>query len=245
MAYVPLVRTASLILTVAALSCGCGPPPSPPPPPPDDAGTVTLLDSGPSGVDSDNDGLCDETELAWGTDPMAPDTDLDGLNDRAERDFGYAPLLPDSPARDLLVFLEETEASTAQFPIQRIVRGAGESYTGAFTAPFVANRLDYDASTFLERVHAVGANPMENVFEVRPEEQRFIGVFGRTELTYEIRFQFAGATPRGCVTAFPFTHQIKREDGVTVGFGRFLLVVLPDGSRLHDAEWCVPDGGCI
>ena len=206
---------------------------------------MVLLDSGPSGIDTDGDGLCDETELAWGTDPGAVDSDLDGLTDRAERDFGYAPLLPDSPSRDLLVFLEESDVSTAQFPVQQIVRGNGETYTGAFNATPVANRLGYDASTFLELAHAVGAFPMENVFEVREDEQRFVGVFGRTELTYEVRFQFAGATPRSCVTAFPFSYQIKREDGVTVGFGRYLLVVLPDGMRLADSEWCVPDGGCI
>ncbi|MCB9598625.1 MAG: hypothetical protein H6719_38270, partial [Sandaracinaceae bacterium] len=196
-------------------------------------------------IDTDGDGLCDETEIAWGTNPEAVDSDLDGLTDRAERDLGYAPLLPDSPPRDLLVFLEEAEGATAQYPIQRIVRGNGEVYTGAFVATRVANRLDYDASTFLEQAHAVGAYPMENVFEVLPEAQQFRGVFGRTELTYEIRFAFDGATPRSCVTAFPFSYQIKREDGVTVGFGRYLLVVLPDGGRLENAEWCVPDGGCI
>ncbi len=241
----PLARTASLFLCVAALAGGCDGGDPPPPPPPDDAGMVVLMDSGPTGVDTDVDGLCDDTELAWGTDPGAPDTDLDGLNDRAERDFGYAPLLPDSPSRDLLVFLEEAEGATTQLPIERIVRGSGESFAGAFSASPVANRLDYDASTFLEAALAVGAYPMENVFEVQPEGQRFVGVIGRTELNFEVRFAFGGATTRSCVTAFPFTHQIKREDGVTVGFGRFLLVVVPDGARLADAEWCLPEGGCI
>jgi len=203
------------------------------------------MDSGPDTLDTDGDGLCDATEIAWGTDPFAVDSDLDGLTDRAERDFGYAPLLPDSPGRDVLVFMQEGPGSTAQLPIETIVFGQGETYTGGFQALPIANRLDYDAATFLELAHAVGATPRENVFEVRPDEQRFVGVFGRTQLTFEVRFAFGSATPRECVTAFPFRYQVKREDGRTVGFTRFLFVLLPVGERLETAEWCVPDGVCI
>jgi len=239
-----IARYAPLVAMLAALLGGC-PGPQPPPPPPGDAGVIDLMDSGPDTRDSDGDGLCDATEIAWGTDPLAVDSDLDGLTDRAERDFGYAPLLPDSPERSLLVFMNENDASTAQLPVEGIVRGEGESFTGGFQALPIANRLDYDADTFLELAQAVGANPMGNVFEVRAEEQRFVGVFGRTQLTFEVRFAFGSATPRGCVTAFPFRYQIKREDGRTVAYGRYLLVVLPDGERLDTAEWCVPDGNCI
>lgn len=217
----------------------------PPPPPPTDGGEPTPPDSGPSFLDSDGDGLCDDTEIMWGTDPMAADSDRDGLTDRAERDFGYAPLEADSPPRDILLFMEEREGGTAQFPIERVVRGEGETYTGAFEPLPVANRLDYDAATFLEAALAVGAVPAENVFEVRSEEQRFLGVFGRTQLVFELRFEFGSAIERSCVTAFPFRYQIKREDGVLVGFGRYLLVLLPSGERLDTAEWCVPDGDCI
>ncbi len=228
----------------AALLGGCPRQPRPPPPR-DDGGVIVLMDAGPDMQDTDGDGLCDATEVEWGTDPFAADSDLDGLTDRAERDFGYAPLLPDSPPRDQLVFMQESAGSTAQLPVEVIVRGRGETYTGGFQALLITNRLDYDANTFLELAHAVGANPMENVFEVRPLEQRFVGVFGRTQLTYEIRFAFGSSTPRECVTAFPFRYQIKRDDGRTVGFGRYLLVLLPVGQRLDTAAWCVPDGGCI
>ena len=216
----------------------------PPPPPPEDGGTDPP-DAGRQFFDTDGDGLCDDTEIAWGTNPESRDSDLDGLTDRAERDFGYAPLEPDSPRRDIMVFMEEGAGSTAQFPIERVVRGMGEIYTGAFEPLWIANRLDYDAGTFLEAAIAVGAVPEDNVFEIVPEEQRFRGVFGRTQLVFEVRFEFGGAVERSCVTAFPFRYQIKREDGVLVGFGRYLLVLLPRGERLDTAEWCVPDGNCI
>ena len=232
-----------MLVMLAAPLAGC---PRVDPPLPDSGPPPMLMDSGPMmRVDTDGDGLCDGTEIATGTDPLDADSDGDGVSDRAERDLGFSPLAPDSPERDRLVFMQEGPDSSMQFPIERIVRGRGETYSGAFQALPVSNRLDYTASTFLERARAIGANPMENVFEVLPEEQRFVGVFGRTQLTFELRFAFAGATPRECVTAFPFQHQVKRDDGRTVAFGRYLLVVLPDGTRLENADWCVPEGDCI
>lgn len=236
---------ASLCLLVAAAllgACDGGPPP---PPPPRDGGPIVRLDAGTPGLDSDGDGLCDETELAWGTDPNDPDTDRDGFSDRVEWDLGYAPLRADSPSPAILTLLTETEVSTAQLAIQRVVRGNGESFVGGFAPDAVVDRLGYDAATFLELAHAVGAYPMENVFEVRAEAQQFLGVFGRTELTFEVRFAYGGATPRACMTAFPFFYQVKREDGVTLGLTRYLLVVVPPGTQLRTGVWCVPEGGCV
>lgn len=42
-------------------------------------------------VDSDNDGLSDETELFYKTDANNPDTDGDGYDDKTEIDGGYNP----------------------------------------------------------------------------------------------------------------------------------------------------------
>jgi len=50
----------------------------------------------PPPPDEDNDGLTDDQELAWGTDPKNPDTDGDGIGDGAEVKDGSNPLLPDS-----------------------------------------------------------------------------------------------------------------------------------------------------
>ncbi len=47
-----------------------------------------------SGDDSDQDGLNDEMEEFYGTDPNNPDTDGDGHNDGNEVSRGYNPLLP-------------------------------------------------------------------------------------------------------------------------------------------------------
>ena len=37
------------------------------------------VDASTPRIDTDQDGLCDDTEIEWGTDPTLPDSDLDGL----------------------------------------------------------------------------------------------------------------------------------------------------------------------
>lgn len=236
-------RFPALVLLALALT-GCPGSTTPPPPPPGDGGPRVdgeLIDF----TDTDGDGLCDRTELMWGTDPTLVDTDGDGLTDRVERDFGFAPLEPGSPERDELIFMPETEGGSVQLGIERVVRGEGETFTGGFEALPVADPLDLDAMTFLEAHLATGAVPRENVFEVRPEAAQLVGVFGRTQLVYEVRFAFGANIPRSCARAYPWRYAIKRDDGVLVYLRRFLLVVLPRGERIDTADWCVPEGRCI
>jgi len=45
-------------------------------------------------IDSDQDGLTDQEEAVYGTDPHNPDTDGDGYTDGAEVKSGYDPLIP-------------------------------------------------------------------------------------------------------------------------------------------------------
>ncbi len=61
---------------------------------PPDAGEPDL--GPPPPPDADADGLSDDQELAWGTDPKNPDSDGDGLPDGAELTAGTDPLIPDS-----------------------------------------------------------------------------------------------------------------------------------------------------
>lgn len=46
------------------------------------------------GLDSDGDGLSDEVEASFGTDPNNPDTDGDGYSDKEEILAGFNPLIP-------------------------------------------------------------------------------------------------------------------------------------------------------
>ncbi len=56
-------------------------------------------------TDSDSDGLSDEDESKYGTDPKNPDTDSDGYQDGAEVNSGYNPLIP-SPGDKLTTSTE-------------------------------------------------------------------------------------------------------------------------------------------
>lgn len=238
-----LYRLCLLAACVPVLAgCGGEPPPVPPPPdsgvPPEDGGIHRL-------PDTDGDGLCDETEATLGTSPTEVDTDGDGLDDRAEADLGYLPLRPDSPERDILVFLTETDTASTQLSIPFVVRGDGQTFSGGFAALPVLDPLELDAATFFAGASAVGATPAENVFEVREDEERFLGVFDRTQLVFEARFAFGAELPRSCVRAYPFQYQVKRSDGALAGHRRYLLILLPPGERLDTADWCLPEGDCI
>jgi hypothetical protein len=232
------------VVTAALFAVGC-PESSPPAPgldgdtPPADAGTIDPTQ------DTDGDGLCDTTEIQWGTLVEDPDSDDDGLNDWVERILGFDAFDPGSPTRELLVFLTENEASSAQLPILRAVRGEGETYAGAFMELPIADRLGVTAREFFEGAYAVGAMPAENVYEIHEEDQVFVGVTGRTQLYFEVRFAYGDAVDRGCGRVYPFRYDIRREDGATVYARRFILVVLPRGQRLDTVEWCVPEGGCL
>lgn len=234
----------SAIAASASLLLGCPEVTDPPPSPNPDAQTEGDA-GGVERIDTDGDGLCDDTELAWGTLVEEADSDGDGFNDRIERDLGFFPLLPDSPDRESLLFLTENEASSVQLSVVRTVRGLGESYLGGFTSLPTSDRLGVTARSFLQAAVAVGAMPDENVAEVVAEEQRFTGVVGRTQLFFEVRFGFGDELPRGCGRVFPFRYTVKRDDGTTFLNRRYLIVVTPRSQRLENIEWCVAEGGCI
>ncbi len=61
------------------------------------ASTEEVKNTKPKIVDTDNDGLSDDDEIRFGTDPLNIDSDQDGLTDKEEIiEFGTNPLNPDS-----------------------------------------------------------------------------------------------------------------------------------------------------
>lgn len=74
--------------------------------------TYVYLPDQANGTDADQDGLSDEEEATWGTDPHDRDTDGDGLEDGAEaHTHGTDPLDPDTDG-DLHEDGEEVEAGS-------------------------------------------------------------------------------------------------------------------------------------
>jgi len=207
-------------------------------------------DAGPSDapapeVDTDGDGLCDDTEVARLTDPEDSDTDGDGYSDYVEAIFGYDPRVPSSPARDDVVSLREHPEASVQVTVSVIVRGAGEDFTGAFEALSARDPLGLTALGFYERSVALFANPEANVAVMEPDAERFGGVIGTTQLNYEVRLAFGPNLERRCLRAYPFRYVVKRSDGRVVSSARRLLVIVPVGETIAGGAWCAPSGPCF
>jgi hypothetical protein len=76
--------------------------------------------SDPNDSDTDEDGLDDSEERAFGSNPNKPDTDNDGLTDLQERDYGNDPLVPDvdkDTDGDRLTNQQEVEGSYPPKPL--------------------------------------------------------------------------------------------------------------------------------
>jgi hypothetical protein len=69
-------------------------------------------------LDSDQDGLSDEEELTYGTDPQKADSDGDGYSDGAEVQSGYDPTKP-SPGDKLIPTAASTSTETPIDPDQK------------------------------------------------------------------------------------------------------------------------------
>lgn len=230
------------LLALFALAA-CSESVSPPPP--------TLMDGDmPDGFmlptgDTDGDGLCDDSEISRGTDPLVSDTDGDGFTDFVEVMFGTDPMLSSSPDRDTVFLLRENPESSVQIPISRRISGGGEDYVGAFESLGRPDLAGATAADFYAGSVALFADPAENAAIVDGDAETIFGVVGRTLLGYEVRMAFGSNLPRSCIRAYQFRYNIKRSDGRLVGLERRLVVVLPTGDRLDSGEWCAPVGSCI
>ncbi|MDQ3031852.1 MAG: hypothetical protein M3Y87_05495 [Myxococcota bacterium] len=223
------------LLALTCLLAGC--PRSQPPP--------YWLDGGPrvdaavpGRIDSDEDGLCDPQEEMRGLRIDHPDTDGDGYSDLTEVSLGFDAFQPASPDRETIVLLPETPTSEARVTFNLAVSGMGETYAGSFQAVDQIFPDGIDASDFYAGSGPVGAEPMVNVFAIDEARQSFVGVTGRTQLIFDVRFAFATSEPLGCMRAYPFQYVVKREDGRIVTARRFTLVVAPNGASPGAGTWC-------
>jgi hypothetical protein len=196
----------------------------------------------PPDRDTDGDGLCDVRELVRGTRIDVADTDGDEVPDYFEFVLGTSPLDPTTPTVAELLFLPESLGASVSMGVRRSVVGAGEDFSGAFVAYQVYDPEGLSGDSFFSRAYATSANPMGNVALVAPDEERYYGVLGSTELGFEVELAVpAGFLPRGCGRVYPLRYDIKRSDGRFVGGDRRFLVVLPVAGSFADGPWCFPE----
>lgn len=230
--------------TVTAL-IGAGCPDSDPPPPGSSDAGLPELDSSPGMIDSDSDGLCNDTEFTRGTDPFDGDTDGDGYGDWVEVVYGYDPLQPGEPDRDTITTMRENLEASVAVELSVDVNGRGEDFAGAFESLIARDPLGVTAEDFYAGSVALYANPLDHAALVEPEAQRFLQVEGLTELSFEVRFSYDEEDlVRRCLRAYPWRYSVKRSDGRLVFAPRRLLVIVPEGDSIARGEWCVPDGPC-
>jgi hypothetical protein len=218
-----------------ALGVGCGPRGGP------DA-HVEMPDSPPN-LDTDGDGLCDFTELSRGTAVENADTDGDGFSDLVEIHILSDALMIDSPDRDDLVVLPTDRLATTSVALTYSVRAEGGTYVGGFSARPPSLGDGTSASEHYLRATAVTATPLSNVALI--DGERFVGVVGRTLFTYQIDFEYRGDALVECMRAYPFSYQVKLEDGNIVGLQNRVLLVAPRGMEPGRGAWCQTTTTCF
>jgi hypothetical protein len=95
--------------------------------------------------DSDQDGLSDNEEITYGTDPLKADTDGDGYNDGAEVQSGYDPLKP-APG-DKIVDENKTAANTSSASADSTSNTADNNSTNTDDANTTSTNLTEEISS--------------------------------------------------------------------------------------------------
>lgn len=194
-------------------------------------------------LDSDGDGLCDDTERARGTDPERADTDGDGFPDLVEIHASADALMTESPDRDDVVVLPVERLATASVPLTFTVRATGGTYVGGFAARPRPLGDASSANDFFLGASAVTATPSTNVALI--DGELFAGVIGRTLLTYQVDFEYRDDALLECMRIYPFTYQVKLQDESLVGLQSRLLLVAPRGMEPGRGAWCPTTDGCF
>lgn len=234
------MRRAGLILLAGAL-LGCG---TSPVNQTVDAGrrdTGTRTDRGVTrdtgvaqGEDTDRDGVCDRSEADFGTDPNLADTDNDGLTDLFELRAGDDPLNPNDPLAVDRVQLREAPEEVVFTDYGVVIDGAQEG--DVLTALWQDRGAGPDgrlASAWVSfGLAALVADPAGVVDEI--SGARFVGVRGRTRLTWRLTTRSrggaadgdAGVVRLGCRRAYEFVLVVLPNGGDALRVRRMTLDVL-------------------
>ena len=202
-------------------------------------------------ADTDGDGLCDLTEQQRRTDPRNEDTDGDGLLDSFEVRVGTDPLSGRDPfASDRLRFVEgDASLVTVEHVIE--YEGTGEVLSAAMLDR--TSGLDgLRASELVDfNVEATTANPAAFVRAI--EASRFIGVVGRTVLSWRLGARLRPASmidggaslTLGCRRAYEALLVVKREGDDLVSARSLYIDVSPATGATPSWPRVSPSGLCL
>lgn len=106
-------------------------------------------------IDQDQDGLTDQEELLYGTDPTNPDTDEDGYQDGKEINSGYDPLKPapgDKIISDQTTQSTATATTTSSIPVQTTTENLTETFL---------EKIKESKASEVELLQEISQNPNE------------------------------------------------------------------------------------
>lgn len=238
-------RAVRLVLLLSVL-CGCAPravnangdgAPSP------DARSDAAIDS-PSmperpREDTDRDGLCDDTERAFGSDPTRVDTDGDGLSDHFEFTAYTSPVRASDPPPDSVLQWSERPESYVERVVTFVYRGNGGAVYPAFLdTPAGVDGLD--PSRLGMSIEALSATPPSNVSRI--EAGLFASVLGSTRLALRVVGTYAATRTLGCRRAY-LVYPGAHAEGVGTIFARRLVVDVHADERAASDAGSVTDAG--
>jgi hypothetical protein len=229
------------LLALLTVLCACGDDGSdmrPAARPPDDRPDAA---TGASVIDQDGDGLCDTTELDFGTDPEQRDSDADGVPDLIELGNGFDATDATQPSAEQIAYLGARAGATLDFPVRVTIEGTGESVAGRFTDMGSFYSDESSAQDYFGGSVAVAADPVDAVRRVDAEGASFRSVLGRTRLEFNVRFVYSAGDALSCARAYPFGYNLESDSGEILSDELFLLVVTPDEERGGSGtDYCLP-----
>jgi hypothetical protein len=209
------------------------------------AASVPEVDAGATNPgdpsDRDHDGLCDDSEAQFGTNPDAIDTDHDGWPDVIEVIADTDPHDPSSPSLDQVGYLM-LDPGTLDFRVATTADGNGEGATGQLVARNALDRHNRRANEYYQGVTATTAEPPDNVRGVQSTTGHFASIVGSTRLQFHLQFGFTHDETLTCAVAMPFDFAIKSDVGGFLASQRYVLVVTDKPPRLMPRDFCLPVG---
>lgn len=184
--------------------------------------------------DRDGDGLCDDTERFYRTDPARVDSDGDGLTDLFEVRAYTSPLSATDPPATERVSLRERPGARVTISYGLLWRGEGDVLTGVLLDR-LAGVDERVPSEFGPSIVAADAEPRASVANIVGPS--FEGVVGRVRLRWEISLEWPSVAPIGCRRAYLMSAAVFLS-------GRGLVYALPVAIDVHgDADGAGMDAG--
>jgi hypothetical protein len=124
--------------------------------------------------------------------------------------------------------------------VRSTVDGDGEGVTGQFNPRNSFDPAGRRASDYFDSGSALGAEPPDNVRDMRAEDEHFGRVIGKTRLRFNLSFRYDSSEVLSCAAALPFEYGIKSDLGGYITTRYYALIVTPSDGQPAATDYCQP-----